>query len=134
MSTTYAPLRKGTVLIPSGPVEHLHFICCDPVHHSATGKDSVLMVNISSITPHLEHDMTCVLNPGDHPFIKHPSFVYYRKASIYGAQGISRNVAEGNFSTHIPCDEAVFRQILIGFEVSDEVSYKILRFYENHCR
>jgi hypothetical protein len=127
-------MKKGTILIPTGSTEHLHFICCDTVFYPHLGKDCVLVVNISSIDDDLEYDKTCLLDVGDHPFVTHQSYVYYRKAAVYGANNISRNVAEGNFRIHQPCSEITFNRILNGFSESEEVSFKIKRFYEIYCK
>jgi hypothetical protein len=81
----------------------------------------------------IEYDKTCILTSTDHPFIKHQSYVYYRKADIYGAENIIRNVAEGTFITHQDCSETVFKRILKGFSCSKEVKPKILRFYQKNC-
>ncbi|MFT4928535.1 MAG: hypothetical protein ACI8WB_004654, partial [Phenylobacterium sp.] len=96
-------------------------------------KDCVLVVNISSIDQMLAYDTSCILQPINHPFVKHPSYVYYRKADIFGADNISRNVAEGNFSAHQPCDELTFSRILNGFEISNEIRPKIKQFYFKYC-
>ncbi|MDM8559018.1 hypothetical protein [Candidatus Parabeggiatoa sp. HSG14] len=133
MNNTYSLVKRGTILIPSGSSHHLHFICCNPVYYPNVGKDCVLVVNISSTNPTIEYDQTCILKPEDHPFIKRPSYVYYRKADIYGANNIIRNVAEGTFITHQDCSEPVFEKILKGFSVSEEVKIKILRFYQKYC-
>lgn len=127
-------MKKGTILVPSGSANHLHFICCDPVYYPNLGRDCVLGVNISSINDGTEYDHSCILDAGDHPFIKHPSYVYYRKADIFGSESISRNVAEGNFSIHDPCSDQAFNKILQGFESSNELRFKIKRFYENYCK
>jgi len=126
-------MQKGTVLIPTGPTKHLHFICCDPVYYPNLVKECVLVVNISSIEEELDFDNSCILDIGDHPFVKRPSSIYYRKAEILGADSISRNIAEGNFTVHQPCKDIVFNKILDGFNVSDEVKFKIKEFYENYC-
>ncbi len=132
--TEYSPTKKGTVLIPSGSKDHLHFICSDPVFYPRTGKESVLVVNISSIKPDIEHDTSCVLDVGDHPFITHPSYVYYLKADIFSTENIARNVADGYFDTHEDCGDKTFTRILAGFEISDDVRPKPFRFYEKHCK
>jgi hypothetical protein len=69
-------MKKGTVLMPTGPVDHLHFICSDPVYYPAKVKECVLIVNISSIDDGSDYDQTCILNAEEHPFIKHPSYIY----------------------------------------------------------
>ncbi|WP_202986249.1 hypothetical protein [Vibrio cholerae] len=129
----YQPASKGTILIPTGPVKHLHFVCCDPVFYPSYAKDSVLVVNISTVRMGLEHDETCILNVGDHPFVVQPSYVYYAEAQIAGCDTISRNVAAGTFNVHQPCSDETFRRILGGFSVSDYVTPKILKFYERYC-
>lgn len=133
MIIPYTPVRKGTLLIPTGPCYHLHIICNDPVFYPTITKECVLAVNISTIDPCIDYDKTCLLNVGDHPFIKHESYVYYRKADIFGASSIARSVADGTFSTHAPFDDPVFDRVLAGFTASNEVRLKIRRFYENYC-
>lgn len=126
--------KKGTILIPSGPVKHLHFVCSDPVFYPKTAKESILVVNISSIQEGLEHDETCVLDVGDHPFIAHPSYVYYRKADIFGADTVKRNIDDGTFDVHEPCGDGTFKRILEGFDISEDVTGKVLNFYQKYCK
>lgn len=130
----YSPARKGTILIPSGSKNHLHFVCSDPVFYPSVGKDCVLVVNISTADAAIDYDKTCVLDVGDHPFIKHPSYVYYRRADIFGADNIARNVADGTFDVHRDCTDGTFKRILDGFDISDEVRPKIHKFYEKYCK
>ncbi len=133
MTIEFYPARKGTILIPSGSSDHLHFICSDPVFYPELSRDCVLMVNISTIKPDLHFDQTCILDAGDHPFVKHPSFVYYKKSDIFGADSISRNVADGTFSAHQECGDLVFEKILAGFNTSKEVRLKIKKFFNKYC-
>lgn len=125
--------RGGTVLIPTGPTDHLHFICCDPVFDARAGSEAVLMVNISSAHPSLQFDSTCVLSRGDHPYLVRDSFVYYRKAGIFRQDNVERSIIDGTFSTHAACAENVLQRILDGFGVSNEVRPVIRRFCEKHC-
>lgn len=134
MTELYIPMKKGTILIPTGPDEHLHFICSDVVFYPITSKDSVLLVNISSIKDGTDYDKTCILNKGDHPFIKHESYVYYYKAGIFSSNNISQCVAQGDYRIHAPCSDNTFNRILAGFQISEEVSGKIRNFYETHCK
>lgn len=133
MNQRFVPARKGTILIPSGPTDHLHFICSDPVFYPYLAKECLLLVNISTVDPDLETDSACILQAGDHPFIRHNSYVYYRKADIFGVDSVSRNVAEGNFIAHAPCTDDIFQRILDGFAISEEVKPKIRSFYERYC-
>lgn len=88
---------------------------------------------MSTVNPHIDYDKTCLLNVGDHPFIKHESYIYYRKADIFGASSIARSVADGTFNTHSTFDDPVFNRILAGFTTSNEIRPKIRRFYESYC-
>ena len=131
--TAYHPLRKGTLLIFSGSCEHLHIICNDPVFYPNYNKESILVVNISSIRDAIEHDPTCIFNGREHPFIKHPSYVYYNKADILGVNTVCNEVDNGNIKTHQNFTENHFNKILEGFSVSKFVTPKIKRFYEKYC-
>ncbi len=129
----YKPFRRGSLLIPSGPCLHLHVICNDPIFYPALAKECFLAVNISSIDPILQYDPSCILKAGDHPFIKHDSYVYYRKADIFGATTTARLVAEGEISLHDPFTDVVFEKILNGFYQSKEVRPKMLKFFQRYC-
>ncbi|MFM8333248.1 MAG: hypothetical protein ACKN9T_16335 [Candidatus Methylumidiphilus sp.] len=130
----YVPFRKGSLLIPTGPCQHLHIICNDPVFYPAKATLCFLAVNISSIDPLLTHDASCILKPGDHPFITHDSFVYYKKADIFGATTTARRIAEGDITIHDPFDDAVFERILTGFSLSKEALPKIKKFVQTYCQ
>lgn len=129
----YKPFRKGSLLIPSGPCLHLHVICNDPVFYPSLAKECFLAVNISSIDPIIQYDPSCILTAGHHRFIKHDSYVYYRKADVFGATTTSRLVAEGEISLHDPFSDAVFEKILDGFYQSKEVRPKIFNFFQRYC-
>jgi len=133
VSNSYQVLRKGAILIPTGPCDHLHIICSNPAFYPRNVKDCVLAVNLSTTTPILDYDKTCILQNGEHPFIKHDSYVFYKKAEILGVDSISRNIADGTFSTHQPFNDVVFERILSGFAVSQEVRPKIKAFYKAFC-
>ena len=66
--------RAGTVLAPTGSKKHLYIICNDPVFDPIRNDNCVLVVNISSVSEDRDYDDTCILQKGDHPFIKHDSY------------------------------------------------------------
>ena len=129
----YKPFRKGSLLIQSGPCLHLHAICNDPVFYPLLAKECFLAVNISSIDPVIQYDPSCILTVGNHLFIKHDSYVYYRKADIFGSTTTARLVAEGEISLHDTFTDAVFEKILDGFYKSKEVRPKIFKFFQRYC-
>ena len=52
---------------------------------------------------------------------------------IYTVAGIQLQIAEGNYSVREDCCNAVFERILNSFNLSEEVKFKVLKFYQNHC-
>jgi hypothetical protein len=69
---------------------HLWVVISDPMLDVA---DPVVIV---SLTTYKEgKDRTCVLEPGDHPFIRHPSVVYYIGAMDVSNAGLESCANEG---------------------------------------
>lgn len=132
--TDYQPYRKGTVLAPTGPCEHLHVVCNDPVYHPINGCECVLVVNISSCKPGVAFDDTCILQAGDHAFIKHASYVVYRDAVIWKVPNVAARMLSGEISAHKDMPEGTFQRILNGFDISEQVIPKNLKFWKAHCR
>jgi len=92
--------------------------------------NEVLLVNITTIYPRIPYDKSCILNPKDHPFLKHPSYVKYSKARIIRVDVIKNGLLANTFKPQDMIDEEVFKRIIEGFRVSSYVSPKILRFLE----
>jgi hypothetical protein len=122
--------RKGTLLILTGPVDHLHIVMNDPVYFPESGVEAVLLVNVTSVRG--AHDDACVLSPGCHPFVRYQSFVSYRHAAIVSAVKLSNEIANGDISTDSPVDEELFGSIRAGFEKSKFVTPKVRRFLKNY--
>lgn len=131
--SNYQPYRKGTVLAQTGPCKHLHVICNDPVYYPINDCYCILVVNISSVHQGVPYDATCVLDVGDHDFIKHPSYVVYAEAVIWRVDNVTKKQASGEITTHNDMPEATFLRILSGFDVSDQVKPKNLKFKKNYC-
>lgn len=124
--------RRVTLLIPSGPAEdplrkHLFVCVTDPV---GIGKD-VLLVSVSSILPHQPYDGTCRLYAGDHPFIRHDSYVVYAHARIECADKLVEGVRQGLLLPRQALDGSVFARICQGFFESRFVTPKIRAFFES---
>ena len=82
----WVPVRRATLLIPSGPAsdptrKHLHIVLNDP-YPDPTGTPKVLVVSVSSIPPNNIYDPSCTIFPGEHPFVVVPSYVSYQFASL----------------------------------------------------
>ena len=68
-----------TILIPSGPIGDHLFVSVFKIK-DINGKKKVLLVPIETQVPRCE--TTCTLAAGDHPFIKHASFIGYKHCRI----------------------------------------------------
>lgn len=77
----------------------------------------------------MPHDTTCILYAGDHPFLKHDSYVVYQKARLEEADKVLRGVKNGQLVPQDPMDGAVFARICKGLEDSRLTPVKLLNFY-----
>jgi len=69
----------------TGDNEHLWVIISDPTAYP----ESVVVVNLSSCSDNRRYDSACVLKAGDHWYIRHDTFVYYREAKILTVQELN---------------------------------------------
>ena len=131
----FVPYRRATLLVPSGAMrdpdqKHLFILLTDPVQiFDYEGKHS-LLVGITTIHPGIPHDPACELYAGDHPFIKHKSFVYYAEARIEISQKLVDGVKRGIFSPQGMLAEEIFARVYHGLELSRSTTPKILEFYQ----
>jgi hypothetical protein len=131
----FVPLKRATLLIPSGPSgdvnrRHLFTLLTDP-YPDGTDKSSVLLVSIATVRPNVPHDPSCILYPGDHEFVKRNSYVVYQKARLEEANKLLRGVNNGELVAHVPMDGAVFARVCKGLEESRLTPAKFLVFYRN---
>lgn len=124
--------RKGTLLIPTGPVHHLHIVMNDPVFSPEHGDERSLIVNISSADPGVKLDDACLLDAGCHPFIIRQSYVYYRHALISAAPRLAQEIDAGNILARPAVNDDVFVMVRRGFDTSRFVAPKIKRFLKQH--
>lgn len=72
-------IREGAAYLADSGVgyrQHLFVILNDPIVFPNKGSQTcVCVVNFSTIPTHIPYDPTCVFTAGDHPFIKHQSYV-----------------------------------------------------------
>ncbi len=115
----------STLLMPSGGLDHLHIVCSDPLNFPGRANGSCLLVNVTTVVS--KCDRTVVLNVGDHPFITHESFVYYKKAFIDTATALQSLVAKGVYKPHSPADRALVKRIIACMDRSDFTSGEMLK-------
>ncbi len=131
----FVPYRRATLLIPSGPAhepdqKHLFIILTDSaVVLDYDGRHS-LLVGVSTIHPGIPHDPACELFAGDHPFIRHKSFVYYAQARIEASQKIVDGVKRGVLSPKGMLDEEIFARVCHGLTQSRFTALRMRAFFE----
>lgn len=136
--TVFQPVRRATLLIPSGPAhdfdrKHLFIILTDPVADPVNGnKVSVLLTNLSTLDIALQHDPTCILHLGDHPFVTRDSYVSYRTSRIQEAEKIINGVASGMLVAKEPMDSGIVDRICEGLD-SYQTPEKIKRFFRMYA-
>lgn len=123
------PIAKaGTLLIPSGPSHdpdrrHMFVVCNDT---DANGQN--LIVPVTTWTNDV-CDPTCRLDPHEHAFLRHASYVLYRNARIEPAQALQEGLANGLFSTHDPVNGQVFLKVKNGVCRSLQTPRKIKVYF-----
>lgn len=132
MTTAYTPYQKGTVLAPSGPVDHLHIVCSDPVYSAEHGCEVVLIVNISSVPESGPYDDSCVLQAGEHDFVRHTSYLVYSRSVLWRCPTIIDKVESGEYRQRADVSDDVMLRVMDGFTASDHTSFKVLRFIERN--
>ena len=106
----------STLLIPSGPSgAHLFVIVFGPQVLQDYGPSAQFVsVSVTTLRADIHHDPSCMLKPGDHPFIKHDSYVSYRDARIDTGDDLKRRVEDGVFQPHQPLDSQILARIVFG--------------------
>ncbi|HLX53971.1 MAG TPA: hypothetical protein VKR58_08515 [Aquella sp.] len=130
----FIPFKKATLLIPSSPnnlkdTRHLFIILTNP---SQTRQSESLLVNISTIRDGIVFDDACIIELGEHPFIKNRSFVFYRHARIEESKTLIRKVKNGEFVAHETISDDLYNKIINGLFKSKFVASKFKDFYREH--
>ncbi|UGX87935.1 hypothetical protein [Phyllobacterium meliloti] len=119
----YIPYRAASLLAPINEVLHLVVLMNNPC-----SKGQCLLINVTSIKPNRFHDPACILDVGDHPFIRRPSYLLYRMADCSSAARIGRFVDQNYFIKKEDVCPAIFARISSGIYTSDETPLRIIRY------
>ncbi len=79
-------------------------------------RELILMAPVCTVRK--KPDKTCLLDKGDHGFIKYPSYVAYAICRLEEAKKIVRGTETGLFKDYGLLDEDVYARVLAGFETS----------------
>jgi hypothetical protein len=126
--TTFRAKNQAGKKIP-----HLNIVLSDPAGDPA----EVLLVNLTSRlyqvpTPYPDNDTSCLVYPGDHPFVTGESFVFYAMASIVAVKSL-QSLLETEFADFWDdCSNELLLRIWEGLWKSDYVQPIVLRFGEKN--
>lgn len=107
--------QRDAFLVPSGPGAaqgecHFFVVLTDPAK-----SDTVLLVNATTYRQNAPHDASCFLDVGDHPFIRHKSYIVYSKPHKATVQKLRTMIASGTITLRPPpVSQAVFARIEAG--------------------
>lgn len=121
------PTTSGdTFLLTGGRVQapHLWVILWGP---AGTAYAS-LAVMLTSLRSH--SDRTCILDVGDHPFIRHPTSVSYRDVIRVTGERLSELAADGTARPRQPVSGAVLERIRRGFFASAHTQHAYVEMAE----
>ena len=131
----FVPYRRATLLVPSVPAhdpdqKHFFILLTDPAQIFDYKRKHSLLVGVTTVHAGIPHDRACELHAGDHPFIKHKSFVYYAEARIEISQKLVDGVKRGIFSPQGMLAEDIFARVCHGLTLSRSTRSKVLAFYQ----
>lgn len=89
---------------------------------------------VSVTTLRNSKDQTVILRPGDHPFVRHDSTIFYGDAMIVNALRLESEIAAGLALVRETCSERTLKLVQDGITASPFTRPKILRFCREHWR
>lgn len=95
---------------------HLFIVLSDP----HIDPENVVIVNM---TTDREIDQSCVLLPGDHPFVTHRTSIRYDKARIEAARVLEKLISSGNITRQEPLFGDVLERVRQGAAISDNIPF-----------
>jgi len=106
--------------------KHLHVVLLD--YEGRTG--TTIIVDIESFESD-KQDQTRLLNAGCHPFVKHKSFVNYRRAKTYSKLDLEKLVREGKAEPKEPMPLETLEYIISGMRESTRTRPPVKSYFEN---
>ena len=128
--TLFLPVKRATLLIPSGQTNHLFILLTDPIASNVQSVHHTLIVGLASVRQGRPYDSTCILYKGDHTFIQHDSYVNYYFATIEETQKLINGCKQGIFNQRDNLESAIFARVAKGLVESRHTPLKAKLFYE----
>ena len=101
----------------SGPTSHIHFVISEK-----NSEGNSLVVNASTYRGMRSEDTTCILQPGEHPFIKAVSYIPYQ----YAREMSWKDIQKKNPVEDVSAD--LYEKLRDGARRSDFFPRKLLKY------
>ncbi len=108
-------IQPGDVFRPRALGSHVHIVVS-----AVTAQGKVLTVNWTSLDKECLDD-ACVLQPGDHPHIRHASAVAYSRRELRDAGKLRQAIAAGLLEVLPRLSPEVFQRVVAGAHRSKEL-------------
>lgn len=113
-------MNAGDTILVANPGsrfdKHLWVVLSDP----AIDPERILIVNVTSHKPH--HDQTCLLEAGEHPWLKWRSCIMYEGARVTSIADCDRVIKSGHVEFREPVSPELLQRIRDGAATTDRIS------------
>lgn len=104
-------------------IPHLHVLITAPQGTPPTA----IVVHVTTYQEDTCEDATVILQIGDHPFIEHPSYVWFAQATRIELEPLMKAIGGGYAEQRERCSPGLLKRIREGFLRSDEPSRRLKR-------
>jgi len=117
------PARAGDTLLltrATGTTPHLWVLLWGP----AGGAKAFLAVYLTTLRPH--SDRTCIITPGEHPFIQHDTAVAYNAAQRWTEEKLEQEIRAGTAKPRQPVSSELLERLRQGLLASPRTPHAII--------
>jgi hypothetical protein len=131
MSVTLVIEPGTTLLIPSGPSHdpgRFHLFIALTAPQCIDVADPVLfvpMVSLSTLAASRPFDSACLLRAGEHPFVRHDSYVAYGLAICQPLSKLEAGIQRGMYELREPLTPTILERVLKGALESKHIKPRI---------
>lgn len=102
----------GFVLQNMGSYGHTHVIVV------SDGAGNYLLTNWTTLKDISRCDAACILHAGEHPALKHDSYMYYAGSQCVSAEWLAERIRDGNFRIMERLQDDVYARVVEGAQRS----------------
>ena len=110
-----------------GNKEHLFIVLFEPDFYPNEGygkRACIVSVNITSVSQYKAIDEACIIEVGEHEFIKHTSYIYYEKIQFVDYEHVKQCVNSGVYRKATPVSATLLDKIIAGIFTSSFIPRK----------